>query len=126
MPRTISPSPLKTSPVGQGIPGFRGPDQRLVFLVDEIGQFIGTDGHLMLNLQTVAEDLGTPLRGQGLGDRHFPGGDRFLIGELRTATKNDFSKIQGRFKTRLSLSSANADEVIQKRLLAKEEVGREN
>src|SRR5262249_2608844 len=30
-----------------------------------------------------------------------------------------FSKIQGRFKTRLSLSSANVDEVIQSRLLAK-------
>ena len=32
---------------------------------------------------------------------------------------NDFSKIQGRFRTRLSLSSANVDEVIQKRLLFK-------
>ena len=42
-----------------------------------------------------------------------------ILGELRTATKNDFSKIQGRFQTRLSLSSANADEVIQKRLLEK-------
>ena len=33
-----------------------------------------------------------------------------------TKTKgNDFSKIQGRFDTRLSLSSANVDEVIKKR-----------
>jgi len=39
-----------------------------------------------------------------------------------TATKaNDFSKIAGRFKTRLSLSSSNSDEVIRKRLLAKTE-----
>lgn len=29
---------------------------------------------------------------------------------------NDFSKIQGRFDTRLSLSSANVDEVIKKRI----------
>src|SRR5690606_29981129 len=37
-----------------------------------------------------------------------------------TKTKgNDFSKIQGRFDTRLSLSSANVDEVIKKRILDK-------
>lgn len=37
----------------------RGPDHRIVFLVDEIGQFIGQDTHLMLNLQTITENLGT-------------------------------------------------------------------
>ena len=37
----------------------KGPEHRLVFLVDEVGQFIGTDSHLMLNLQTITEDLGT-------------------------------------------------------------------
>ena len=36
-----------------------------------------------------------------------------------TSKANDFSKIAGRFKTRLSLSSSNTDEVIQKRLLRK-------
>ena len=34
---------------------------------------------------------------------------------------NDFSKIQGRFNTRLSLSSASVDEVIKRRILAKNE-----
>jgi hypothetical protein len=32
---------------------------------------------------------------------------------------DDFSKIQGRFNTRLSLSSASVDEVIKKRILEK-------
>ena len=42
-----------------------------------------------------------------------------------TKTKgNDFSKIQGRFDTRLSLSSANVDEVIKKRILEKNESGK--
>ena len=31
---------------------------RVIFLMDEVGQFIGTSGSLMLNLQTVVEDLG--------------------------------------------------------------------
>jgi hypothetical protein len=99
----------------------RGPNHRLVFLVDEIGQFIGTDGHLMLNLQTVAEDLGTLCEGRAWVIVTSQEEIDKVLGELRTATKNDFSKIQGRFQTRLSLSSANADEVIQKRLLEKEE-----
>ena len=99
----------------------QGPNHRLVFLVDEIGQFIGTDGHLMLNLQTVAEDLGTLCEGRAWVIVTSQEEIDKVLGELRTATKNDFSKIQGRFQTRLSLSSANADEVIQKRLLEKEE-----
>ena len=32
---------------------------------------------------------------------------------------NDFSKIQGRFATRINLSSANTDEVIKRRILEK-------
>ena len=35
----------------------------------------------------------------------------------------DSSKIQGRFDTRLSLSSANVDEVIRKRILEKKDIG---
>ncbi|MFP4088046.1 MAG: BREX system P-loop protein BrxC [Desulfobacteraceae bacterium] len=99
----------------------QGPDHRLVFLVDEIGQFIGTDGHLMLNLQTVAEDLGTLCQGRAWVIVTAQEEIDKVIGELRTGTRNDFSKIQGRFQTRLSLSSANADEVILKRLLEKDE-----
>jgi hypothetical protein len=99
----------------------KGPNHRLVFLVDEVGQFIGSDGHLMLNLQTLTEDLGILCEGRAWVIVTSQEDIDKVIGELRTATKNDFSKIQGRFQTRLSLSSANADEVIQKRLLEKDE-----
>ena len=42
----------------------RGKEYRLVFLVDEVGQYIGTDANLMLNLQTVVEDIGGATMGQ--------------------------------------------------------------
>ena len=40
----------------------RGTGHRLVFLVDEVGQFIGQDTHLMLNLQTITEELGRSVK----------------------------------------------------------------
>ncbi|MEO5331197.1 MAG: BREX system P-loop protein BrxC [Magnetococcus sp. YQC-5] len=103
----------------------RGPEHRICFLADEVGQFIGQDTHLMLSLQTITENLGT-----------FCGGRAWIIvtsqedidavlGEVRASRANDFSKIQGRFKTRLSLSSTHVDEVIQKRLLDKNSPARQ-
>ncbi len=97
----------------------QGPEQRLIFLVDEVGQFIGTDGHLMLNLQTLTEELGTLCEGRAWIVVTSQEDIDAVVGEIGGSKANDFSKIQGRFKTRLSLSSANVDEVIQGRLLAK-------
>jgi hypothetical protein len=39
----------------------------------------------------------------------------------RDGLENDFSKIMGRFDVKLDLTSQNANEVIQKRLLSKKE-----
>ena len=97
----------------------KGPDQRLIFLVDEVGQFIGTDSHLMLSLQTITEELGTICGGRAWLVVTSQEDIDAVVGEMKQSRANDFSKIQGRFRTRLSLSSANVDEVIQARLLAK-------
>ena len=98
----------------------KGKNHHLIFLVDEIGQYVGDDTDLMLNLQTVTEDLGTAC-----------GGKAWVIvtsqQDIDSITKvkgRDFSKIQGRFDTRLSLSSADVAEVIRKRILDKNETGR--
>ena len=97
----------------------KGPKHRIIFLVDEVGQFIGNDTHLMLNLQTITEELGTLCKGKAWVVVTSQEDIDAVLGEIQGSKANDFSKIQGRFKTRLSLSSANVDEVIQKRLLAK-------
>ena len=99
----------------------QGPDHRVVFLVDEVGQFIGTDTHLMLNLQTITEELGTVCEGRAWAVVTSQEDIDAVLGEIQGTRANDFSKIQGRFRTRISLSSANVDEVIQERLLAKRE-----
>ncbi len=94
-------------------------NHKIIFLVDEMGQFIGQDTPLMLNLQTITENLGTVCNGRAWVIVTSQEDIDAVLGELRSSAANDFSKIQGRFKTRLSLSGANADEVIQKRLLGK-------
>lgn len=99
----------------------KGKSHHVVFLVDEIGQYIGTDSKLMLNLQTVTEDLGTACQGKAwviVTSQQ----DIDSIAKDMGLRSNDFSKIQGRFDTRLSLSSANVDEVIKKRILDKKSV----
>ena len=97
----------------------KGDNGRLIFLVDEVGQFIGTDSQLMLNLQTITENLGTICGGRTWMVVTSQEDIDAVLGEMKATRGNDFSKIQGRFRTRLSLSSANVDEVIQARLLAK-------
>ncbi|MFO1391631.1 MAG: BREX system P-loop protein BrxC [Agitococcus sp.] len=92
---------------------------RIVFLVDEVGQFIGDNTHLMLNLQTITEQLGTVCNGRAWIVVTSQEDIDAAIGETNKAKSQDFSKIQGRFHTRLSLASSNTDEVISKRLLSK-------
>lgn len=89
---------------------------RLLFMVDEVGQYIGTDVNLMLNLQTIVEELGA----RCTGSVWVMVTSQEAIDEVTGGIAgNDFSKIQGRFNTRLSLSSSSVDEVIQARVLAK-------
>ena len=97
----------------------KGPNRRLIFFVDEIGQFVGKDTQRMLNLQTITEDIGLACGGRAWVVVTSQEDIDAVLGEMKKSEANDFSKIQGRFKTRLSLSSANVDEVIQERLLAK-------
>ena len=95
----------------------KGPNHHVIFLVDEIGQYIADDTQLMLNLQTIVEDLGTACRGKAWVIVT----SQEDIDSITKTKGNDFSKIQGRFETRLSLSASNVDEVIRKRVLAKNE-----
>ena len=93
----------------------KGNNHHVVFLVDEIGQYIGDDRGLMLNLQTIVEDLGLECGGKAWVIVT----SQEAIDDVVKVQGNDFSKIQGRFDTKLSLSSSDIDEVIKKRILDK-------
>jgi len=92
------------------------PDKfRLLFMIDEVGQYVGTDTDMLLNLQSLTEKIGSECKGKvwvvATGQE--------AIDEIIKVRADEFSRIQARFKTRLSLSSSSVDEVIQKRILRK-------
>ena len=103
----------------------KGPGHRVIFLVDEVGQFIGKNTQLMLNLQTITEELGVRCKGRAWVIVTSQEDIDATLGEANQSRTNDFSKITARFHTRLSLSSSNTDEVISQRLLQKTPAAKE-
>lgn len=97
-------------------------NHHIVFLIDELGQYVGDNRDLMLNLQAVTHVI----------SKRFEGKVWIIVTsqqDIDSVTKEvgvDFSRIQDRFETRLSLSSANVDIVIKKRILEKTEVAAES
>lgn len=97
---------------------------RLNFFVDEVGQYISDNTKLMLNLQTIAETLATKTKGSSWILVTSQEDMERVVGDMDKAQQNDFSRIQARFKLKMPLTSANVDEVIEKRLLDKTEDGK--
>ncbi|WP_442596650.1 BREX system P-loop protein BrxC [Parapusillimonas sp. JC17] len=101
----------------------QGPNFRLNFFVDEVGQYIAENTKLMTNLQTIAESLATKCRGRAWIIVTAQEDMSTVLGEMSKRQENDFTKIQARFANRMKLTSQDVAEVIQKRLLAKTEAG---
>ena len=94
---------------------------RLNFFVDEVGQYISDNSKLMLNLQTIAETLASKTKGNSWILVTSQEDMERVVGDMNKTQQNDFSKIQARFKLKIPLTSANVDEVIEKRLLSKQD-----
>ncbi len=95
-------------------------DFRLLFMADEVGQYIGSDRKLLMELQSLVEELGSHCAGRVwivcTGQE--------ALDEVIKVRMDEFSRIQARFHTRLSLSSTSVEEVICKRLLTKTEAAK--
>ena len=95
------------------------PNHRILFLVDEVGQFIADKAERMLNLQSVTEELFSRTNGRAwvlVTSQE----DLDKVVENRTVSQGlDLTKIKGRFDINMRLNSTDAIEVIQRRLLTK-------
>jgi hypothetical protein len=103
----------------------KGDNYRLVFLVDEVSQYIGANKELLLNLQNIVERVSEDCGGkiwiactaQQSLDEVSQGADGV------TDVKDEFGKILGRFDTRISLQSNDASYITQRRVLDKSSKG---
>lgn len=96
-------------------------DYRLAFLVDEVSQYIGSDGNLLLNLQSIVETISESCENKVW----LVCTAQQELSQLKDSADpiDDFGKIMGRFETRLSLESQSADYITKKRVLDKSSKG---
>ena len=90
-------------------------DFRLLFMIDEVGQYVGSDLDLLINLQSLTEKFGS----ECLGKVWVVCTGQEAVDEVIKVRQDEFSRVQARFTTRLSLTSSSVDEVVQKRILRK-------
>lgn len=102
----------------------KDPEYRLIFLVDEISQYIGRDQGLLLNLQEIVSKLSDVCKKQVW----VACTAQQLIQEVASNSgveekSDDYGKILGRFETRISLDSTDPSYITQKRVLDKNSAG---
>jgi len=101
------------------------PNYRLVFLVDEVSQYIGSNKEILLNFQNIIERVSEDCNNQVW----IACTAQQTLDDVSQSTVNagrledEFGKILGRFDTRISLQSNDASFITQKRVLDKNSNG---
>jgi hypothetical protein len=100
---------------------------RLLFLVDEVSQYVGTNKEILLNFQNIIERVSDDCNNQvwiactaQQTLNEVSGGADGV-----TDVQDEFGKILGRFDTRISLQSNDASYITQRRVLDKNSTGTE-
>ena len=95
-----------------------GDNHRYFVFIDEISQFIGDDGQLLLELQSIVEEFGQKGKGKiFLGVTSQEQLQQLIPGVLEKEAEE--SKVIDRFPHRFDLTSENLDKVVRDRVLSK-------
>ncbi|MEX2410111.1 MAG: BREX system P-loop protein BrxC [Candidatus Paceibacterota bacterium] len=95
---------------------------KLLFLIDEVSQYIGSNTSLLLNLQTIVEEIGSQI-GPNIWIVCTAQQDLSNLIDNTDSKTEDFGKILGRFETLISLESQDAAFITKKRVLDKNSDG---
>ena len=97
----------------------------MLFLVDEVSQYVGTNKEILLNFQNIIERVGQDCNNQiWIACTAQQSLDEVSSGTMTGGNiQDEFGKILGRFDTRISLQSNDASFITQKRVLDKNSQG---
>lgn len=100
-------------------------DYRLLFLVDEVSQYVGANKEILLNFQNIIERVSDDCNNQvWIACTAQQTLDEVSLGTNGlTDLQDEFGKILGRFDTRISLQSNDASYITQRRVLDKNSDG---
>lgn len=100
-------------------------DYRLLFLVDEVSQYVGSNKEILLNFQNIIERVSEDCNNQvWIACTAQQTLDEVSLGtDGVTDLQDEFGKILGRFDTRISLQSNDASYITQRRVLDKNSKG---
>ena len=100
-------------------------DYRLLFLVDEVSQYVGSNKEILLNFQNIIERISEDCNNQvWIACTAQQTLDEVSFGADGVQdVQDEFGKILGRFDTRISLQSSDASYITQRRVLDKNSTG---
>jgi hypothetical protein len=100
-------------------------DYRLLFLVDEVSQYVGSNKEILLNFQNIIERISEDCNNQvWIACTAQQTLDEVSFGADGVQdVQDEFGKILGRFDTRISLQSNDASYITQRRVLDKNSAG---
>ena len=95
---------------------------RLLFIIDELGQFVADSGPRLLDVQSFAEEIATYGKGKVwvVVTSHESMHD--VVKNAREF-KGDIKKLEGRFSKRYTLTTENIERVLEERLFKKSKAG---
>jgi hypothetical protein len=96
----------------------RRPGQALLFVIDEVGQFVARDVQKMLDLQAVVQSLGV----KGRGKHWIVVTSQEKLGEVVSGLDNnkiELARLMDRFPLQVHLEPSDISEVTSRRVLAK-------
>ena len=99
---------------------------RLLFLIDEVSQYVGTNKDILLNFQSIIERISDDCNNQvwvACTAQQTLDDVSANNTESNKTVQDEFGKILGRFDTRISLQSNDASYITQKRVLDKNSKG---
>src|SRR5260221_4233147 len=111
-------SPGKLADRSSALMKRRRPGQVLMFVVDEVGQFVARDVQKMLDLQAVVQNLGV----KGRGKHWVVVTSQEKLGELVSGPhdkKNELARLMDRFPLQVHLEPSDISEVTSRRVLSK-------